>query len=867
MSTARFTLTFILVFALLAPGASQSLAQPAASPTAATSSTSSGAILIVENAGQWPTAARFQVWNSPLGPGTTWLAEDAIWLVVAGSKSQVAGGKWQVAGSEASADPLADLQPANVPPATLHALKLTFPGSNPNVRIEPFEPADTTVSYFLGNDPEQWRADVPVWGGVRYVDLYPGVDLVLGERDTAWRLEAANGAAVEQVRVHIEGAEIVALDGAALQLAAAGGISSLALPTAPFSYRAMGVSSLGSPLTLVLSSESRPSQAHQPVDNPGALLYSTFLGGSGLYSDGVSGIAVDDIGNAYVAGITNSTDFPTTPGAFDPSFNSGLYDAFVAKLDPSGSVLVYATFLGGSDWDSASDIATDAMGNTYVIGRTASTDFATTPGAFDTSFNGGSVDVFATKLNPAGSALVYSSYLGSSGDDYDGAIAIDGLNNAYLLGDTFSSSFPTTQGAFDTSHNGSLDVFVAKLNPAGSQLIYSTFLGGSSGDEGRDVAVDVTGGTYVTGSTHSSGFPTTSGAFDTTFNGGPYGAGDAFVAKLNSAGSTLDYATFLGGSSGNDGGGAIAIDAMGGAHVTGTASSDFPTTPGAFDPNHNGGPDVFVAKLNPVGSALAYSTFLGGAGLEGGSGIALDGAGNVHVSGYTALSNDFPTTPGAFDLSYNGGTDVFVVKLNRAGSDLVYSTFMGTSDDESGSDIAVDGVGNTYVTGSTGSSDFPTTIGAFDPSYNGGDSDAFVSKLRLEPYIPDVLAPIEQPPAGAYVSGAVTLRGYAIDRASATGTGIDLVHIYLDGPYGTGTIIGGATYGLDRPDIAAQYGTRFAPSGWELAWDTTGLAPGVHRLYLYAHRTTDNAWSLMEPHLVIVPGGPARWLPIVLRQQ
>ncbi len=432
MSTARFTLTFILVFALLAPGASQSLAQPAASPTAATSSTSSGAILIVENAGQWPTAARFQVWNSPLGPGTTWLAEDAIWLVVAGSKSQVAGGKWQVAGSEASADPLADLQPANVPPATLHALKLTFPGSNPNVRIEPFEPADTTVSYFLGNDPEQWRADVPVWGGVRYVDLYPGVDLVLGERDTAWRLEAANGAAVEQVRVHIEGAEIVALDGAALQLAAAGGISSLALPTAPFSYRAMGVSSLGSPLTLVLSSESRPSQAHQPVDNPGALLYSTFLGGSGLYSDGVSGIAVDDIGNAYVAGITNSTDFPTTPGAFDPSFNSGLYDAFVAKLDPSGSVLVYATFLGGSDWDSASDIATDAMGNTYVIGRTASTDFATTPGAFDTSFNGGSVDVFATKLNPAGSALVYSSYLGSSGDDYDGAIAIDGLNNAYL---------------------------------------------------------------------------------------------------------------------------------------------------------------------------------------------------------------------------------------------------------------------------------------------------------------------------------------------------------------------------------------------------------------------------------------------------
>ncbi len=592
------------------------------------------------------------------------------------------------------------------------ALKLTFPGSNPDVRIEPFGAVDTTVSYFIGDDPEQWRPAVPVWSGVRYVELYPGVDLVLGEQDAAWRLEAANDAAVEQVHVQIEGAEIVALDGAALQLVAAGEVSSLALPNAPFPYRVMGVSSLGSPLTAALPSESRPSRSHQPADNPGALLYSTFLGGSGLYSDGASGIAVDVMGNAYVAGTTNSTDFPTTPGAFDPSFNSGLYDAFVAKLDPSGSVLVYATFLGGSDWDSVSDIAVDAMGNAYVIGRSASTNFPTTPGAFDTSFNGGAVD------------------------DYDGAIAIDGLNNAYLLGDTFSSSFPTTQGAFDMSHNGSLDVFVAKLNPAGSALAYSTFLGGSGGEQGRDLALDTSGNASVTGWTSSSNFPTTPGAYDPIFNGGPYGNGDAFVAKLNPDGSALVYATFLGGGEGDDRGGSIAVDGTGSAWVSGsTFSSDFPTTPGTFDPTYNGALDAFVAKLNPAGSALVYATFLGTSGIEGAYGIVVDGAGNAFAAGNTN-SADFPTTPDAFDASFNGGGDVFLVKFNPS-SGMLYGTFFGGSGSEDGS-LAIDASGIAYLAGGTNSADLPTTPGVFDTSYNGGDSDAYVAKLYLTPYTPNV---------------------------------------------------------------------------------------------------------------------------------
>ncbi len=859
MFTPRLVLSLVLVLALLAPGAA--LAQPAASPA---SPAAPGAMLIVENAGQWPAPARFQVWNSPLGPGTTWLAEDAIWFVAASGRSQVADGRSQIAGSEDRADPLVDLQPANLQPATLHALKLTFPGSNPDVRIEPFGAVDTTVSYFLGDHPAQWRADVPVWYGVRYVDLYPGVDLVLS--DDAWRLEAAPGAAIDQARIQIEGAEIVALDGATLQLAAAGEAGSLVLPTAPFPYRVMGVSSLGSPLTLAQAWKSRPSQPHQPADNPGALLYSTFLGGSGL-SDSAAGVAIDGIGNAYVTGQTGSIDFPTTPGALDPSFNAGFYDAFVAKLNPAGSALVYATFLGGSGfYEGASDIAVDGMGNAYVIGTTESTDFPTTPGAFDTTFNGGEIDAFVAKLNPAGSALVYGTYLGSNGSDYAKAIAIDGLNNALLLGETFSSSFPTTPGACDTSHNGSLDVFVAKLNPAGRALAYSTFLGGNRGDEGYGLAVDSTGSAFVSGYTFSINFPATPGAYDPTFNGGPYDGGDAFVARLNPAGSALGYASFLGGGEGNDGGSGIAVDATGSAWVSGsTSSSDFPTTPGAFDPIYNGALDAFVARLNPAGSALVYATFLGTSGLDGAHGIAVDGAGNVFVAGNTN-SADFPTTPDAFDASFNGGSgDVFLVKFNPSGG-LLYGTFFGGSGSEGGN-LAMDAIGIAYLAGGTNSTDFPTTPGAFNTSYNGGDSDAYVAKLNLTPYTPNVVARIEQPTAGAFVSGAVTLRGFAIDRASVAGTGIDVVHIYLDGPYGTGTIIGAATYGLDRPDIAAQYGARFGPSGWELAWDTAGLAPGVHRLYLYAHRTTDNGWSLMEPHLVIVPGGPARWLPIVLRQR
>jgi hypothetical protein len=890
MFTPRLVLGLVLVLALLAPGASQSLAQPVASPAALASPAAPGAMLIIENAGQWPEAARFQVWNSPLCPGTTWLAEDAIWLVVAGGRSQVAGGKLQVAGSEASADPLADLQPANLPPATLHALKLTFPGSNPDVRIEPFGAVDTTVSYFLGNDPEQWRPDVPVWGGVRYVDLYPGVDLILdGSQSGAlsWLLETQPGVDSSSVRLRVEGGDSVALDGRLLRISTPAGDTVLPMPMAQFTFRLEGLTTHGKETAWSVPAISGTKEysglgvTRRLENNPASLLYSTFLGGT--TEDQGAAIAIGPSNQTYIAGLAHFSNFPTTPGAFDPTQN-GEWDVFVAVLNSAGNALDYATFLGGASGDYAYTIAPDSNGRATVAGATFSHNFPTTLGAYDTSFNNG--DAFVVRLNPSGSALDYSTFIGGDEWDYAAAVVIDLAGRPNIAGYTNSSDFPVTPGAYDPSFNSTgcfqygrpcFDAFVARLNASGSALEYSTYLGGAEHDQATSLGVDSSGRLTVAGSTESDDFPTTVGAFDRTFGGSnncamswnPFPCSDAFVVRFNAAGSTLDYATFLGGSV-HDSAAGLALDSTGQATVTGaTDSPDFPTSSGAYDTTFNSGygNDAFVVCLNAAGSALEFGTFLGGWSSDEGRSIVLDDSRRVYVVGLTQ-SDDFPTIGPAFDITFNGNYwgDAFVARIDATGSALDYGTFLGGGEEDYGRAIALDMDHNAYVTGGTYSSDFPTTAGALDGTFNG-TYDAFVAKLNLTPYTPNVVAPIEHPAAGAFVSGTVTLRGYAIDLGSSAGTGIDVVHIYLDGPYGTGTIIGAATYGLDRPDIAAQYGARFGPSGWELAWDTAGLSPGVHRLYLYAHRTTDNAWSLMEPHLVIVSGGPARWLPIVLRQR
>jgi uncharacterized repeat protein (TIGR01451 family) len=608
------------------------------------------------------------------------------------------------------------------------ALRLGFLGADRKVAVSGERRQPGRVNYLLGRDPTGWHTNLPTYREVAYRQLWPGVDLRFHGQggQLKYELELAPGASVHAIRLAHTGASGLTLDrgGALLVRTPLGTLRD----ARPVTYQLVRGKRVPVSSRFRLEGGNRYGFAVGEYDrrlplviDPG-LQYSTYLGGS---STGV-GIAVDTAGSAYVTGYTTSGDFPTTSGALDTTLGGG-DDAFVTKLNPAGSALAYSTYLGGSSYEYGHGIAVDTAGSAYLTGWTTSGDFPTTSGALDTTLDGGGYDAFVTKLNPAGSALAYSSYLGGSSDEFSNGIAVDTKGSAYLTGLTYSGDFPTTAGAVATTLGGSRDAFVTKLNPAGSALAYSTYLGGSgSGYEyGFGIAVDTAGSAYLIGWTDSGAFPTTAGAADTTLGG----VTDAFLTKLNPAGSALAYSTYLGGSNDEEGYG-IAVDTAGSAYLTGrTHSGDFPTTAGAFDTTL-GGPfneDAFVTKLNPAGSALAYSTYLGGSSFEFGYGIAVDAAGSAYLTGRTH-SGDFPTTAAAIDTTLGGGDDAFVTKLNPAGSALAYSTYLGGSSTEEGLGIAVDAAGSAYLTGWTDSGDFPTTAGAFDTSYNGGGP--FVTKLH-----------------------------------------------------------------------------------------------------------------------------------------
>jgi hypothetical protein len=403
-------------------------------------------------------------------------------------------------------------------------------------------------------------------------------------------------------------------------------------------------------------------------------------------------------------------------------FALGAYDpAHPLVIDPT---LAYSSYLGGNGPDYAYDIAVDVQGNFYVTGGTVSTDFPLanpvqpTPGAFG--------DLFVSKFNADGSTLAYSTYLGGNDSDVGFGIAVDGAGNAYVTGESWSSNFPVVNAIQPFDPGIQQDVIVFKLNPAGNSMVYSTYLGGHNSQTGWDIAVDATSNVYVTGHTISSTFPVVN-AFQPQIRG----IRDAFVSKINAAGSALIYSTFLGSSGDLDYGFSIAVDSAGNAYVTGqTTDDDFPTA-NPFQPTNGGFGDAFVSKLNASGMGLVYSTYLGGSVNEQGRSIAVDSAGNAYITGWTESAN-FPTA-NAVQPTKSGYEDVFVTKFNAAGSALVYSTFLGGSSPDGGfdSNIAVDVAGNAYVAGDAHSTDFPT-INAVQPAFGGHDSDAFVAKFNAQ---------------------------------------------------------------------------------------------------------------------------------------
>ncbi len=389
------------------------------------------------------------------------------------------------------------------------------------------------------------------------------------------------------------------------------------------------------------------------------LLASTFLGGA-LNHDRCYSIAVDAEGNVFVSGATYSRDFPTTRGVYDAAYN-GRWDAFVSKFNSGLTKLLASTFLGKDSDEYGYSIAIDAAGNISVTGATYSTNFPTTPGAYDTSYNDGYYDAFVSRFNNDLTTLLASTFLGGSSGDYGISITVDGAENILVTGNTWSKDFPATTGVYNTVHNGGNDdVFVSKFNSGLTDLLASTFLGGYSNDFGKSIAVDTAGNVYVTGETVSPNFPTTPDAYDTSYN---RGSKDAFVSKFDSGLTALSASTLLGGHS-NDYGKSITIDAGGNVFVTGsTNSTDFPTTPGAYDTSANGNSDAFVSKFNGMLTNLLASTYHGGSRSDLGNSIALDSKGNAYVTGET-LSPDFPVMPGAYDTSYYRCEDAFVSLFN-----------------------------------------------------------------------------------------------------------------------------------------------------------------------------------------------------------
>jgi hypothetical protein len=393
------------------------------------------------------------------------------------------------------------------------------------------------------------------------------------------------------------------------------------------------------------------------------IVYATYLGSPG--QDEIDSAAVDARGNLYISGFA-ADGFPTTPGAYDTTFNGAadccgglLGDAFVAKLSADGSRLLYSTFIGGSSAEAAPALAVDHDGSVVIVGKTGSANFPTTAGAVGSTFHGGTgtfddlpVDAFAAKLSPTGSRLVYSTYLGGSADDVGNSVALDDAGNAYYAGFTDSPEFPTTPGALKTAlePGTTLNGFVTKLEPAG-RLKWSTYLGGNGRDSAWGIGVDSSRHVYVSGSTIGA-FPVTARGAQPTFGG----VRDWFVTRLDRSGSSLDWATYLGGSDFDGLGPTLRVDQWGRADVVGpTASTDFPTTPNAFQPANAGGFDLGIVQLDRNGR-LRFSSYLGGSGDEdnGAAGPGLDQRGNFYVSGVTS-SSDFPVTRGAIQPTYGGG--------------------------------------------------------------------------------------------------------------------------------------------------------------------------------------------------------------------
>jgi hypothetical protein len=581
-----------------------------------------------------------------------------------------------------------DFEPARSDDADQTVLRMRFAGANRVARIAGLDKLPGTANYFVGNDPSKWRTGIPTYARVRYEGVYDGVDVDLYGNQERVEYDFRVAPGADPAQVRVR------FDGA----------------------ERVDVDESGDLVLRMDGGEIRQQKAR-------------------VYQEGAQGKR--DVSARYT--VTGDGEVGFELGSYDPSRT--------LVIDP---VLVYSSYLGGLEHDSCSAIAVDSTGAAYVTGITASTDFPTA-GPFQPSNVGYSA--FITKVNAAGTALVYSTYLGGWDGQGSGGydIAVDGSGAAYVAGFTSSASFPVANAILGYYSGGGQDGFVTKLDPTGTFLAYSTYLGGSNLDACSAIAVTSTGFAYVTGATESPNFPTVR-----PIQSHLKGVTDAFVIEIDQGGNWPIFSTYLGGST-RDSASGIALDGTGAVYVTGsTKSADFPVV-SAFQPMRMGTYDAFVTKLNAHGTQFVYSTYLGGSNSEGGADIAVDGSGAAYVTGSTSSTN-FPTASPIQATNAGGYNDAFVTKLSAAGTSLVYSTYLGGGGNDAPTDIAVDGNGGAYLTGTTDSANYPT-VNPIQATYQG-NGDPFVTKLT---------------PAGNYIAYSTYLggnyndqgQGIAVDGAGA----------------------------------------------------------------------------------------------------
>jgi hypothetical protein len=640
-----------------------------------------------------------------------------------------------------------------------------FEGASKGAALEGVEPLAAKANFFFGHDPQDWRTGVPTFQKILYRNLYPRIDLTYGGANDRLKSEfaVAPGGDPRLIRLEYSGTLSIAANGDLITRS----VGSELREWAPriFQETAAGRAPVAGRYRLIdehtAGFEMDSYDATLPLVIDPVISYSTYLGGTGMSA--VTGLAVDSSGNLYATGWTEALDFPIV-GAVQAA-NQGGVDAFVAKFNPAGTALLYATYFGGRGDDRGAAIAVDSNGQAYVTGSTTSTNFPLASPIRTTL--GGSKTAFVLKLNAVGNLLVYSTYLGGTNWETGNAIAVDGSGNLYVAGDTQSANFPVLNAVQGTI-GGGMDAFVANLTSAGA-LSFSTFLGGAGNEHAGGLAVDGTGNLYVAGGTYSANFP-----LKTPLQAVHGGGQDAFLTKLAPGGSSILYSTYLGGNGigSPEQANAVAVDGSGNAYLTGVANSpNFPVTGGAFQTAFNGVQDAFITKINAAGNTLVYSTYLGGTSFDWATGIRIDSGGNAYVAGYTS-SGDFPVV-NAVQPVFGGMYDAFVTKLGPAGNALGFSTFLGGSGSDAANGIALDGSGNMFVGGQTSSPDLPLQ-GPIQSSNNGG-STGWVARLGVTAPPPQVPSAVSLTPSSGSGNSVIFTAQYSDTGGAAALTTVSLL--------------------------------------------------------------------------------------------